>query len=112
MLIRFGTGRHSKDLPLSTKARMMPMLRQRMEAMIWVEVREQVGKATDIGAYEFQAVPVDRILRVKPDGDDSKNGSDWGNALKSVQAAINKLADGGKVEKYGWQPVLTSLQFI
>lgn len=55
-----------------------------------------VGKATDIGAYEFQAVPADRILRVKPDGDDSKNGSDWGNALKSVQAAINKLADGGQ----------------
>lgn len=56
----------------------------------------KVGDATDIGAYEFQAVPADRILRVKPDGDDSKNGSDWGNALKSVQAAINKLADGGQ----------------
>lgn len=56
----------------------------------------KVGDATDIGAYEFQAVPADRILRVKPDGDDSKNGSDWDNALKSVQAAINKLADGGQ----------------
>lgn len=56
----------------------------------------KVGDATDIGAYEFQAVPADRILRVKPDGDDSKNGSDWGNALKSVQAAINKLAGGGQ----------------
>lgn len=56
----------------------------------------KVGDATDIGAYEFQAVPADRILRVKPDGDDSKNGSDWDNALKSVQAAINKLAGGGQ----------------
>ena len=56
----------------------------------------KVGDATDIGAYEFQAVPADRILRVKPDGNDANNGSDWGNALKSVQAAINKLADGGQ----------------
>ena len=56
----------------------------------------KVGDATDIGAYEFQAVPADRILRVKPDGDDGKDGSDWDNALKSVQAAINKLADGGQ----------------
>lgn len=56
----------------------------------------KVGDATDIGAYEFQAVPADRILRVKPNGDDGKDGSDWDNALKSVQAAINKLADGGQ----------------
>lgn len=55
-----------------------------------------VGKATDIGAYEFQAVSADRILRVKPDGNDANNGSDWGNALRSVQEAINRLAERGQ----------------
>lgn len=71
-----------------------------------------VGKATDIGAYEFQVVPADRILRVKPDGDDSKNGSDWGNALKVYRLPLTNWRTEAKVEKYGWQPVLTSLQFI
>ena len=56
----------------------------------------KVGDATDIGAYEFQAVPADRILRVKPDGNDANNGSDWGNALRSVQEAINRLAERGQ----------------
>lgn len=56
----------------------------------------KVGDATDIGAYEFQAVSVDRILRVKPDGNDANNGSDWGNALRSVQEAINRLAERGQ----------------
>lgn len=55
-----------------------------------------VGKATDIGAYEFQAVPADRILRVAPDGNDGNDGSDWGNALRSVQEAINRLAERGQ----------------
>lgn len=56
----------------------------------------KVGDATDIGAYEFQAVSADRILRVKPDGNDANNGSDWGNALRSVQEAINRLAERGQ----------------
>ena len=56
----------------------------------------KVGDATDIGAYEFQAVSTDRILRVKPDGNDANNGSDWGNALRSVQEAINRLAERGQ----------------
>lgn len=56
----------------------------------------KVGDATDIGAYEFQAVSADRILRVKPDGNDANNSSDWGNALRSVQEAINRLAERGQ----------------
>uniref|UniRef100_UPI003FEE69BF choice-of-anchor Q domain-containing protein n=1 Tax=Paraprevotella clara TaxID=454154 RepID=UPI003FEE69BF len=56
----------------------------------------KVGDATDIGAYEFQAVSADRILRVKLDGNDANNGSDWGNALRSVQEAINRLAERGQ----------------
>lgn len=56
----------------------------------------KVGDATDIGAYEFQAVSADRILHVKPDGNDANNGSDWGNALRSVQEAINRLAERGQ----------------
>lgn len=56
----------------------------------------KVGDATDIGAYEFQAVSADRILRVKPDGNDANNDSDWGNALRSVQEAINRLAERGQ----------------
>lgn len=56
----------------------------------------KVGDATDIGAYEFQAVSADRILRVKPDGNDANNGSDWDNALRSVQEAINRLAERGQ----------------
>lgn len=56
----------------------------------------KVGDATDIGAYEFQAVSADRILRVKPDGNDANNGSDWSNALRSVQEAINRLAERGQ----------------
>lgn len=56
----------------------------------------KVGDATDICAYEFQAVSADRILRVKPDGNDANNGSDWGNALRSVQEAINRLAERGQ----------------
>lgn len=56
----------------------------------------KVGDATDIGAYEFQAVSADRILRVKSDGNDANNGSDWGNALRSVQEAINRLAERGQ----------------
>ena len=55
-----------------------------------------VGKATDIGAYEFQAVPADRILRVAPDGNDGNDGSAWNKAYKNVQAAIDKLAAGGQ----------------
>lgn len=56
----------------------------------------KVGNATDIGAYEFQAVSADRILRVSPDGDDANDGSSWDRAYKHVQAAIDKLAEGGK----------------
>lgn len=56
----------------------------------------KVGDKMDIGAYEFQAVPADRILRVAPDGNDGNDGSDWGNALRSVQEAINRLAERGQ----------------
>lgn len=56
----------------------------------------KAGDATDIGAYEFQAVPADRILRVAPDGNDGNDGSAWNRAYKNVQAAIDKLAAGGQ----------------
>ena len=56
----------------------------------------KVGDKMDIGAYEFQAVPADRILRVAPDGNDGNDGSAWNKAYKNVQAAIDKLAAGGQ----------------
>ena len=61
----------------------------------------KVGDKMDIGAYEFQAVPADRILRVAPDGNDGNDGSAWNKAYKNVQAAIDKLEPEAKVEKYG-----------
>lgn len=56
----------------------------------------KVGDKMDIGAYEFQAVPADRILRVAPDGNDGNDGSAWNKTYKNVQAAIDKLAAGGQ----------------
>lgn len=56
----------------------------------------KVGDKMDIGAYEFQAVPADRILRVAPDGNDGNDGSAWNKAYKNVQAAIDKLEAGGQ----------------
>lgn len=56
----------------------------------------KVGDKMDIGAYEFQSVPADRILRVAPDGNDGNDGSAWNKAYKNVQAAIDKLAAGGQ----------------
>lgn len=47
----------------------------------------------DINAYEFQAVPPSRIRYVKTNGSDNNDGLSWETAYKSVQKAINVLAE-------------------
>lgn len=59
-----------------------------------------VGAHIDIGADEsdgrsWQGTPP--VIRVKPDGDDSKDGSSWNLAKRSVQSAINSVITGGEV---------------
>ncbi len=55
--------------------------------------------AISIGASEYEALGDNRIIYVKPDGDDSKNGYTWGQAKKTVQAAINALAKADATAK-------------
>lgn len=47
----------------------------------------------DISAYEFQAVPTSRIRYVKTNGSDNNDGLSWATAYRSVQKAINVLAE-------------------
>ena len=47
----------------------------------------------DISAYEFQAVPTSHIRYVKTNGSDSNDGLSWETAYRSVQKAINVLAE-------------------
>ncbi len=62
-------------------------------------VRTDASGAIDIGVYEYQHTPANRIVRVKPDGDDGNDGSSWDKAYRTVQRAIDALAsaDGGEV---------------
>ncbi|HAC44207.1 MAG TPA: hypothetical protein DCE73_13600, partial [Paraprevotella xylaniphila] len=51
----------------------------------------------DIGAYEFQAVPAERVLRVKQGASSvGADGKSWETAFPDVQAAINRLAETGQ----------------
>ena len=52
-----------------------------------------------IGVSEYEALGTNRIMYVKSDGDDSKNGFTWANAKKTVQAAINALATADATAK-------------
>ncbi|HEY3268604.1 MAG TPA: choice-of-anchor Q domain-containing protein [Armatimonadota bacterium] len=65
------------------------------------EPRIQQG-TVDIGADESNGtaafVNVERVLFVKADGNDANDGSSWGNAMKTVQAAVSASAVlGGEV---------------
>lgn len=51
----------------------------------------------DIGAYEFQAVPPERVLRVRAGASSAAaDGQTWETAFPEVQAAINRLAETGQ----------------
>ena len=49
-----------------------------------------LGGAPDLGAYEAILPESGRVIYVRTDGDDSRDGLSWGNALKTVTAALNK----------------------
>lgn len=56
----------------------------------------------DMSAYEFQAMPAERIRYVRTDGSDSNDGLSWNTAYKSVQKAINELAAQSGVPGEVW----------
>lgn len=56
----------------------------------------------DINAYEFQVVNSSRIRYVKPDGNDRNSGTSWDDAFKTVQKAINTLAERQGVAGEVW----------
>lgn len=56
----------------------------------------------DINAYEFQAMPAERIRYVRTDGNDANDGLSWTTAYKSVQKAINELAEQSGVPGEVW----------
>ena len=56
----------------------------------------------DINAYEFQAVPPSRIRYVKTNGSDNNDGLSWETAYKSVQKAINVLAEQPGIPSEVW----------
>lgn len=56
----------------------------------------------DINAYEFQAMPAERIRYVRTDGNDANDGLSWATAYKSVQKAINELAEQSGVPGEVW----------
>lgn len=64
----------------------------------------RVQGTIDIGAYEYQPMPTDRILRVKAGADASvANGLTWETAYPNVQDAINALyGHGGQGEGEVW----------
>lgn len=49
-----------------------------------------LGGAPDLGAYEAILPESGQVIYVRTDGDDSHDGLSWGNALKTVTAALNK----------------------
>jgi hypothetical protein len=59
------------------------------------------GIAVDIGADEFDGTPpsfTPTIVRVSSTGDDTRDGSTWQNAKRTVQAAVDQAAHpGGEV---------------
>lgn len=56
----------------------------------------------DINTYEFQVVPSSRIRYVRTDGDDKNSGTSWAEAYKTVQKAINSLAERPGVAGEVW----------
>jgi parallel beta-helix repeat protein len=58
-----------------------------------------LGGTVDIGADETDgSLPPVPVIRVKPDGDDLKDGSSWANAKRRIQPAIDlTAATGGEV---------------
>jgi parallel beta-helix repeat protein len=58
------------------------------------------GGQMDIGADESDGQPrvtAAPIIRVSPTGNDANDGSDWGHAMKTIQAGISSLPSGGDV---------------
>lgn len=59
------------------------------------------GGTVDIGADESDGANWSQgpyaIIRVRPDGDDSADGSSWDSAKRTIQAAIDAAAIGGEV---------------
>lgn len=54
------------------------------------------GEVIDIGAYEFQDMPADRVLRVKAGNQAvGADGLTWETAYPDIQTAINRLASSG-----------------
>jgi len=56
------------------------------------------GISVDIGADESDGAVhpfLSRVIRVSPDGDDRRDGSDWPSAKKTVQAGIDAASLGG-----------------
>lgn len=56
-----------------------------------------LGSHVDIGAYESDGsawTVIRRIIRVKPDGDDTNDGTSWSSAMKTVRAAAESLPPG------------------
>lgn len=57
------------------------------------------GGAIDIGAYEYQYLPMSRIRYVKEGG--TGDGSSWGNASGNIQNMIDELADNNPQNQTG-----------
>lgn len=55
-----------------------------------------------IGAYEYQAVPAERIRYVNADADAGGDGTSWDKAYQNVQDAINDLASRASVPGEVW----------
>src|SRR5262249_16621845 len=60
-----------------------------------------VGARVELGADEFNGAPPafePVILRVDTSGDDSNDGLSWTNAMRTIQAAVNRVTStGGEV---------------
>ncbi|HEY3267840.1 MAG TPA: choice-of-anchor Q domain-containing protein [Armatimonadota bacterium] len=58
-----------------------------------------IGSRVDIGAYESDGQPIPRpatpVIRVSTNGSDAWDGSSWGRAKRTIQAAIDAATDGG-----------------
>ena len=59
------------------------------------------GGAIDIGAYEYQYLPISRIRYVKPTATGTGDGSSWKNASADLQKMIDELADNNSQNQTG-----------
>lgn len=59
------------------------------------------GGAIDIGAYEYQYLPMSRIRYVKPTATGTGDGRSWENASADLQKMIDELADNNSQNQTG-----------